>query len=277
MTIQKHTTRLPSIDYANIHLLLVEDDAFIAITQLRQLESHKYQVTHVSSGEAAIQAVKQKPQFFSLILMDIDLGSGIDGTQAAEQILAFVDVPIVFLSSHSEREVVQKTEKITSYGYVVKNSGIVILDTVIKMALRLYQTHSRVLEQLELLDQARVQLEETESKYKTLFANIEDSIFVADSESGMLIDANPKAQELIGKTLEEIQQMHQSELHPPEMLNQVKQAFITASKAGKKVLARDFPVIHNNGHWIPVEINAGTNLVIDGRKYHVGVFRDISD
>jgi PAS domain S-box-containing protein len=277
MTNQQEACSLPSIDCATMHILLVEDDAFIAITQIRQLESHKYQVTHVSSGEAAVKAVHKKLNYFSLILMDIDLGAGIDGTQAAEQILTLADVPIVFLSSHSEREIVQKTERITSYGYVVKNSGIVILDTVIKMALRLYQSHSRVLKQLKLLEQARVQLEETESKYKTLFANIEDSIFVADSESGMLIDANPKAQGLIGKSLEEIQHMHQSELHPPEMVNQVKQTFFATSNAGNKVLTREFPVIHSDGHWIPVEISAGTNLLIDGRKYHVGVFRDISD
>ncbi|MFW5784062.1 MAG: PAS domain S-box protein, partial [Spirochaetota bacterium] len=75
-----------------------------------------------------------------LVLMDINLGAGIDGTQAAEQILARRELPIVFLSSHTEPEVVEKTEKITSYGYIVKNSGETVLTTSVKMAFRLFDS-----------------------------------------------------------------------------------------------------------------------------------------
>jgi DNA-binding NarL/FixJ family response regulator len=70
--------------------------------------------------------------------MDIDLGGGIDGTQAAEAILKERDIPIVFLSSHTDPEVVGKTEKITSYGYVVKSSSMTVLDASIKMAFKLF-------------------------------------------------------------------------------------------------------------------------------------------
>jgi DNA-binding NarL/FixJ family response regulator len=57
-----------------------------------------------------------------LILMDIDLGGGIDGAKAAEEILKDFYIPILFLSAHTEKEIVEKTEKITSYGYVVKSA-----------------------------------------------------------------------------------------------------------------------------------------------------------
>lgn len=46
---------------------------------------------------------------------------------AAEAILARRNLPLIFLSSHTEPEVVAKTEKITSYGYIVKNSGDQVL------------------------------------------------------------------------------------------------------------------------------------------------------
>ena len=55
--------------------------------------------------------------------MDIDLGRGMDGTEAAQAILEDHDIPIVFLSSHTEKDVVDKTEKITSYGYVDQGFG----------------------------------------------------------------------------------------------------------------------------------------------------------
>jgi len=118
-------------------ILLVEDDILIATLEKMELEKKGYIVHRVGTGEEAVKTIIDNMFPIDLILMDIDLGSGIDGTQAAEQILKYKDIPVVFLSSHIEPEVVEKTEKITSYGYVVKNSGIVVLDACIKMALKL--------------------------------------------------------------------------------------------------------------------------------------------
>jgi PAS domain-containing protein len=72
------------------------------------------------------------------------------------------------------------------------------------------------LEQEQERKQARLRLLASETRYRLLMDSANDAIFIADAESGMLTDANHKAQELIGRSLEEIQQMHQSELHPPE-------------------------------------------------------------
>src|SRR6056297_4335055 len=120
-------------------VLLVEDEVIIAMMEKMEMEKYGYIVHHVTNGENAVQTILKEDFKIDLILMDIDLGSGIDGTQAAAEILKHKDIPIVFLSSHTEPEVVEKTEKITSYGYVVKNSGIVILDTSIKMAFKLFE------------------------------------------------------------------------------------------------------------------------------------------
>ncbi len=123
-------------------LLLVEDDALIAMNEKMQLQKIGYSVDHVLTGEAAVTVALNSDSRPDLVLMDIDLGKGIDGTQAAEQILNERDMPVVFLSSHTEPEVVEKTEEITSYGYVVKNSGITVLDASIKMALRLHSAYA---------------------------------------------------------------------------------------------------------------------------------------
>lgn len=124
-------------------ILLVEDEAVIAMTEKFALEKYGYSVLHVTTGEKAIEAVEKIPEI-ELILMDIDLGNGIDGTQTAEAILEGHDIPVVFVSSHSEREVVEKTEKITSYGYVLKSSSITVLDASIKMAFKLFEAHHQV-------------------------------------------------------------------------------------------------------------------------------------
>ena len=118
-------------------ILLVEDEALIAMSEAKMLEKHGYEVVSVYNGEKAIEAIAADPAI-SLILMDIDLGKGMDGTEAAEEILKKKDIPVVFLSSHTEPEIVEKTEKITSYGYVVKNSGATVLGASIKMAFKLF-------------------------------------------------------------------------------------------------------------------------------------------
>ena len=90
-----------------------------------------------------------------LVLMDIDLGKGMDGTQAAKAILEHRDIPILFLSSHTESDVVEKTEKITSYGYVVKNSSITVLDASIKMAFKLFEANGKL--KLELRERKEIE------------------------------------------------------------------------------------------------------------------------
>jgi len=71
--------------------------------------------------------------------MDIDLGNGMDGTEAAGVILSDRDIPIVFLSNHTEPEIVEKTEQITCYGYISKNSSPTVLSASVKMAFKLFE------------------------------------------------------------------------------------------------------------------------------------------
>jgi len=124
-------------------ILLVEDEALIAMSEKTALEQYGYTVMIVNSGEKAIEAVKVTNEM-DLILMDINLGPGIDGTRAAELILKDNEIPLLFLSSHSDREIVEKTERITSYGYVIKNSSITVLDASIKMAFKLFESRQEL-------------------------------------------------------------------------------------------------------------------------------------
>lgn len=134
------------------NILLVEDEALIALSEKRQLEQQGYRVLLANSGERAIQLVNSREQPIDIILMDIDLGQGIDGTEAARQILKTNNLPVLFLSSHTETEIVEKTEAITNYGYVVKNSSITVLDASIKMACKLFKA-------LESISNQRMEME----------------------------------------------------------------------------------------------------------------------
>ncbi|HET7838459.1 MAG TPA: histidine kinase dimerization/phosphoacceptor domain -containing protein, partial [Rectinemataceae bacterium] len=122
-------------------LLLVEDEAIIAMAETKELSDRGFRVVHVPTGERAVETMRTGTLAIDLVLMDIDLGRGMDGTEAAREILKASEVPIVFLSSHTERSIVERTETIASYGYVLKSSGVTILTAAIRMAFQLHAAH----------------------------------------------------------------------------------------------------------------------------------------
>ncbi|TVR51217.1 MAG: PAS domain S-box protein [Spirochaetaceae bacterium] len=124
-------------------ILLVEDEPLIAMAEKMILERAGYTVVTTGTGEKAVEIVAADTTV-ELILMDIDLGPGMRGTEAAALILAERDLPLVFLSSHTEPEIVEQTEGITSYGYIVKNSDETVLLASIRMAFRLHETRRTV-------------------------------------------------------------------------------------------------------------------------------------
>lgn len=121
-------------------ILLVEDQAPLALDEARMIEKHGFEVITACSPDQAVERVEYDREI-ELVLMDIDLGAGGNGTEVANQILARRELPIVFLTNHAEREMVEKVRDITRYGYVLKNSGEFVLIEAIHMAFELFEAH----------------------------------------------------------------------------------------------------------------------------------------
>ncbi|MDA3948975.1 MAG: PAS domain S-box protein [Spirochaeta sp.] len=171
------------------HILLVEDQALIALSEKRLLEGHGYRVSVTHTGEDAIRHVTESDDI-DLILMDINLGSGIDGPDAARHILGLRDVPIVFLTSHAEKDYVERVAAISGYGYVLKTSGEFVLIQSVKMAFRLFRSH------IATRAQSR-RLHESEQWLSTTFDSIGDAVIATDT-GGYVTRLNPAAQSLTG-------------------------------------------------------------------------------
>ena len=99
-------------------------------------------MVHAPTGEKAVDIALDENHRIDLVLTDIDLGAGIAGPEAAQRILVSRPIPIVFLSSHTEKEYTDRAEQITSYGYIVKNSGDTVLTASIKMAFGLFDVNT---------------------------------------------------------------------------------------------------------------------------------------
>ena len=164
------------------HILLVEDEAIIALSESKKLAGAGYSVIHATSGEKAFELFQADPGYFDLILMDIDLGPGIDGTETARRILRKHDVPIVFLSSHMEPEIVEKTEMITNYGYVVKSSVFTVLDASIKMAFKLFDAQKK-------LFQKNMEMEAVNERLRTTIEELQVSGEELDAANRSLLES----------------------------------------------------------------------------------------
>ncbi len=190
-------------------ILLVEDEALIALAEGSVLERAGYRVVIARTGEDAV-VLARSDESIALVLMDIDLGPGIDGPTAAEQILSMRDVPLAFLSSHTEPEIVDRTEGITSYGYIVKNTGNTVLLASIRMAFRLHAAQAELLRQKRLLKDALAREEHASEQFREKSDELDryfdaslDMLCIASTD-GRLLRLNPEWERTLGHPVSDL-------------------------------------------------------------------------
>jgi PAS domain S-box-containing protein len=274
-------------------ILLVEDEVIIAMAERAMLEKHGYTVLVAGTGEQAVDLALNNT-CLDLILMDINLGPGMDGTEAATKILAEREVPLAFLSSHTERDVVEKTEGITSYGYIVKNSGETVLLASMQMAFRLYDARKNIQTQRmdieaayeemqvanEELLQTQHELIEREQALKAekdftdaVLEGIPGYLYVYD-EHGRLVKWNKKHETMTGYSAEELSAMSLSDWFGEEDLRRVNEAVKQVFETGYGEVEADLMI--KGGGTLRILSN-GVRLTIDGNNYFTGVGLDVTE
>jgi PAS domain S-box-containing protein len=181
------------------NILLVEDEVLIAMSEAELLKRNGYNTSVAHSGAAAIEKALGVEQF-DLILMDINLGHGIDGTSAAREILSVKRIPVIFLSSHTEPEVVKKTAEITSLGYITKTSGEAVLLSSVRNAFKLIEAYNIIAER----DRALV---ESEQLFRAAFDNSTVGMAYVTA-NGSFIRTNAKFRETFGYAEENIPELN---------------------------------------------------------------------
>ena len=119
---------------ADTRILIVEDQAIIAMTLEETLKRMGYVVIgSVSTADDAIHmAGETRPE---LVLMDIRLQGAKDGITAAEEINQLYQIPIVYLTAHSDNETLERARKTLPYGYLIKPFRERRLHSTIQIAL----------------------------------------------------------------------------------------------------------------------------------------------
>lgn len=102
-----------------LNVLIVEDDPIIAQLIEHYLQEFGHKVLDIvhNSERALDLAHNLKPD---LVLLDINIEGTKDGIEVAEVIQSNYEIPFVFLTALSDREIIERVKHVKPIGYVVK-------------------------------------------------------------------------------------------------------------------------------------------------------------
>jgi signal transduction histidine kinase/DNA-binding response OmpR family regulator len=213
-------------------ILVVEDEFFVA-TAIKKILSKDYTTLVVSTGEEAVQqAVKTCP---ALILMDIQLSGDMDGIEAADQINAQLDVPLLFLTAYTDNRLLQRAKTTGPYGYLFKPFKSQELLVAVEIALYKHKLAKELKQELEqhVADRtAELQVRVTDNErlsgaMSNLLQDLQASHHLLEKTSGELEHAN-KLLTALGQVAIHLQ----TSLDPDRMLEilgaQLKQLELTS-------------------------------------------------
>jgi PAS domain S-box-containing protein len=113
----------------------------------------------------------------------------------------------------------------------------------------------------------------SKGKYQNLFYYAIDAFLIVD-EDGNILEANKKAEDLLGYTCEELISMNITRIHP---LEEIEQVFLDFKKGLERGLAyfSGGHVLRKDGKKVPVEVT-GSIIEIDGERITLGIIKDAS-
>jgi PAS domain S-box-containing protein len=130
---------------------------------------------------------------------------------------------------------------------------------------------------VEIQELVKVQkaLKDSERQYRALFESANDAIFLADCQTGIIMDANKKAGQMLGRTVKDIIGTHYCDLHPKKDRPIYENIFNSFANT-KRQLFNSLVVVHKTGRHIPVQISSSI-IRLRGRSCLVGIFSDITE
>ncbi len=249
-----------------ISILIVEDETIVAADLAVKLKQLGYQVAATAtSGEDAVElAGRLNP---GLVLMDIQLEGSGDGIEAAGQIRDRYDLPVIYLTAHSDSATLARAKVSGPSGYILKPFEERDLATQIELALYKHQADRQLREQREWL--------------RVTLTSIGDAVIATDN-SARISFVNPVAESLtgwksdegIGKPVTEVFRVFNEQTGEP-----LEEPVARVLREGRAVeLANHAALLTKDGRSVAVEDSAAPILDAGGRVIGVVlVFHDVTE
>ena len=249
-----------------VSILIVEDEVIVAENLSRKLQNLGYTVAGiaVTGNEAIDMASAFRPQ---LVLMDIKLQGKLDGIETVAEIKKHHDIPVIYLTAHSDRNTLARAKISKPNGYILKPFDERDLAAQIELALYKHEAERKVREQREWL--------------RVTLVSIGDAVIATDAD-GVITFLNPVAEaatgwpaaEAVGKPLSDVFRIINEDTRAA-VDDPVSKVLQTGAIVG---LANHTVLVRRDGKEVPIDDSGAP--IKDGQGQILGVvliFRDISD
>src|SRR5262245_34975123 len=189
-------------------ILLVEDDVGAQLLYKNRLTDLGYQVVVSSSGAMGLMEARSTP--FDLFLVDIGLGTGIDGYEVCRRLKAIPEihgVPVVLISGHvRSQEDLHRGYEVGCQSFLVKGD-LMLLEDVVRAMLRIKSLQDDLALQNRLLEERnrRSQAERSQGAEDPAGARDgppgPDGVLLVDGE-GLVRTSDRGARDLFGQAIE---------------------------------------------------------------------------
>ncbi len=150
----------------NKRILIVEDELIIANDILLTLREMDYEVVGIASDSQETLDFLNN-DIVSLVLMDINISGMMRGVELAYLISENYNLPVVFLTSHSEQSMIKEALEAKPFGYLYKPISTDEVKTTIEMAFYKYEMEQKI--------------KQSEARYKSIFHNTGTATFIINS------------------------------------------------------------------------------------------------
>jgi CheY-like chemotaxis protein len=100
-------------------ILIVEDDDIIARVEDWRLKNLGYTVCgRATTSDEAMQLVTNKKP--DIVLMDINIRGDIDGIETTQKIRKEFNIPVIYVTSHSDGATLERAKETRPAGFIVK-------------------------------------------------------------------------------------------------------------------------------------------------------------
>lgn len=162
-----------------------------------------------------------------------------------------------------------QTTQVDDYSFILENTTYYQQVTLSPISRNEVVIIARDISQQKLIE---LNLKESEQRYRRLFKNATDAIFVIDVMTGNINDASPQAAWMLGYTLDDLINM-QIDLIESDEIN-IRQEEKIVEDTNKLIVETQYK--HHDGHYIDVEINSRV-IQEGGKLIQISFVRDISE
>lgn len=130
-------------------ILVVEDESIVSLDIQHMLMTVGYGIA--GTAETAQEAIKKAEDLSpDIVLMDVTLKGPMDGIYAAEEIRSRCDVPVIYLTAHTDETTMQRAKHTEPYGYILKPFEVTEAMATIEIALYRHAMDKKLKESEEL-------------------------------------------------------------------------------------------------------------------------------